>query len=379
MTPGPTQVPEQSLLTLARQVTHHRTDDFRALFDRVQAGLREILQTENDIAILCSSGTGGMEAAVVNLISPGEKMLVLHSGKFAERWSTLGQTFGAEVIRYEVPWGEPFEADRVAEILAAEPDIKAVFGTLCETSTGVGHDVRAIGQVVKDANRLWVVDAISSAGIVQCRTDQWGIDVLVVGSQKALMTPPGLALLSISPSAWQKIEQVDQRGFYFDLLAYRKAKSTSDTPFTPPKSLLAALAESVDILLQEGIESVWARGVRLARTTRAAVEAIGLELVTDSPSTAMTAVKLPESIDAKAFLARLESRFGLKLAGGQGPFRGKIFRLAHMGLTDDLDIIGALAAIELVLKEQGCPVQLGAAVTAAEAVLAENADQKQPF
>ncbi len=371
MTPGPTPVPESSLLTLARQVTHHRTAEFRALHQEVLEGLQEVLQTKNDILLIGASGTGGMEAAVMNLIRPGSKMLVLASGKFAERWATLGDRFGAEVVSYELPWGEPFEADEVARILDEDPAIEAVYGTLCETSTGVGHDVEAIGRVVQERDRLWVVDGISGAGLMECRTDDWGIDILVVGSQKALMTPPGLAIVTVSPRAWKKIETVDQRGFYLDLLAYRKALKTFDSPYTPPRSLIAALAESVRLLREAGIETVWDNGRRLARATRAGLERIGFRMAARRPADALTTAYVPDGVDAKRLLDRLETRFGLKLAGGQGPLSGKVIRIAHMGQIDQLDIVSALAAIELVLVEQGHSVQLGTAVAAAEAVFAE--------
>ncbi len=245
MTPGPTEVPETALLGMARQMRHHRTPEFRDLVGEVFAGLKYVLATENDVLMLASSGTGAMEAAVVNLVPRGGKAIVLESGKFAERWRKICETFGIEVVRYEVPWGEAFEPAEIARLLEQHPDTTAVFATLLETSTGMGHDIEAIGRVVRASKSLLVVDGISGAGAMECRTDAWGIDVLAVGSQKALMTPPGLAFLAVSQRAWRQIESIDRPAFYFDLLAYRKALRDCDTPYTPAIPLVRALAESL--------------------------------------------------------------------------------------------------------------------------------------
>ena len=371
MTPGPTEVPEAALLSMARQVTHHRTSEFRALLAEVFAGLKYVFATENDVLVLTNSGTGAMEAAVVNLVPKGGKAIVLESGKFAERWRHLCETFGIEVVRYEVPWGAPFEAGEVARLLEQHPDTAAVFGTLLETSTGVGHDIEAIGRVVGPSKALFVVDGISGVGVMECRADTWGIDVLLAGSQKALMTPPGLAFLSVSRAAWSQIESIRRPAFYFDLLAYRKVLKDSDTPYTPAIPLVKALAESLRVIRATGIEKIWARAKTLARATRAGIESLGLQLVASRPADGMTAVYFPEGLDGKTFLQRLETRFGIKLAGGQGPLKGRIFRIAHMGLADELDILGMLAAIELVLAEAGQEAKLGVSVTAASRVLAE--------
>lgn len=370
LTPGPTQVPEPALMAMARQVAHHRTPEFRALLAEVLAGLKYVFQTENDVLLLTCSGTGAMEAAVVNLVHRGGKAIVLESGKFSERWRKLCETFGIEVVRYEVPWGEPFEAAEVARLLAEHPDAVAVYTTLMETSTGVGHDIEAIGRAVGPTPALLVVDGISGAGVMECRTDAWGIDVLVVGAQKALMTPPGLAFLSVSPAAWRQIESIERPAFYFDLLKYRKSIATPDTPFTPAIPLVASLAESLRAMRAEGIENVWARGRLLANATREGMAALGLKLVASRPAEGMTAVYFPAGLDGKAFLKRLHARFGVKLAGGQGHLSDKIFRLAHLGMLDELEIISAIAAIELVLVEMGQSVKLGAGVAAAQRVLA---------
>jgi aspartate aminotransferase-like enzyme len=375
LTPGPTQVPEPARLAMARQVMHHRTAEFRAQFAEVLQGLKYVFQTANDVVVLSSSGTGAMEAAVVNLVPRGGKAIVLEAGLFARRWADICQRFGIHVVRHAVPWGEAVEAADVATLLAQHPDAVAVFGTLMESSTGVGHDVQAIGNAVAQSNALWVVDAISGAGAMPCLTDAWHIDALVVGSQKALMIPPGLAMVALSNAAWRQAESFEPPSLYFDLKLHRaklrgnQSGDGPDTPWTPAHTLIAGLAESLRLIRAEGIESVWARCARLSKAALAGVQAMGLESFAQRPAAGMTAVRIPTSIDGKAFLKRVESRFGVKLAGGQGPLQGQIFRLAHFGVLDELDIIAALVAIELVLDEMGHGVTLGAAAGAAGGVL----------
>lgn len=375
MTPGPTQVPEQALLTLARQVTHHRTEDARCLLTEVIDGLKYVFQTKNDVLVLTSSGTGAMEAAVVNLVPRGGKAIVLESGKFSERWRKLCEVFGIEVVRYEVPWGQPFEPGPLAQLLQKHPDAAAVYTTLSETSTGVGHDIESLGRVVAPTPALLVVDGISGVGVMECRTDAWGIDVLAVGAQKALMGLPGLAFLSVSPAAWKQIEAVARPAFYFDLLACRKVLDKPDTPFTFPKSLVAALAESLRVIREQGMERVWLRAKVLSRAMRAGVEAIGLKLVAARPADGLTAVYFPPGVDGRTFLSRLEARFGIKVAGGQGPLKDRIFRVAHMGMIDELDVISTVAALELVLAEMGQSVKLGAGAAAASQVIAQGCEE----
>lgn len=370
MTPGPTQVPQAARLAAARQMVNHRTPEFRALLAEVLDGLKYVFQTANDVLLLTSSGTGAMEAAVVNLVPRGGKALVLESGKFSERWRKLCEAFGIEVIKYEVPWGEAFEAAEVARLLEEHPDTVAVFTHLLETSTCVGHDIEAIGRAVKQSKALLVVDGISGVGVMPCRTDAWGIDVLVVGSQKALMTPPGLAFLAVSPAAWRQIESIHRPAFYFDLLAYRKGLAAPDTPYTPAISLVAALAENLRILRAEGIENIWSRAKVLAEATRTGLTALGLRLVAQRPAEGCTAFYIPEGVDAKAFSSLLEMRYGIKLAGGQGQLKGKIARIAHMGILDEIDILGTMSGVELVLAELGQAVEFGTGVGAASRVMA---------
>lgn len=383
LTPGPTQVPEAARLALARQVGHHRTAEFRRVLAEVLAGLQEVLQTASDIAVLAASGTGAMEAAVVNLVPRGGKVIVLEAGVFARRWAEIGQAHGARVVRHEVPWGQAVDPDDVATLLAAHPDAVAVFGTLMESSTGVAHDVEAIGRAVAATPAVFVVDAISGAGCVECRADRWGLDVVVVGSQKALMLPPGLAFVSASPKAWAQIERTPVQSYYFDLRRYRAKLHgpdghSPDTPFTPAHTLIVALAETLREIRAAGIEQAWARSARLAAATRAGLAATGVELFAARPAAGMTAAKFPASLDGAQFLARLEERFGIKLAGGQDRLKGQIFRLAHFGLIDEFDVLGTLAAIELTLAEFGYPVVLGSAVAAAGRVLQATATAPQP-
>ncbi len=377
MTPGPTQVPEEALLALARQVGHHRTPEFKALFQEVLDGLRYVLQTKNDVVVLASSGTGAMEAAMVNLVPRGGKAIVLEAGVFAKRWRDIGEAFGIQVVTHSVAWGDAVQPADVARLLAEHPDAVAVFGTLQESSTGVAHDIRGIAEVVAPHSALLVVDGISGVGVQECRADAWGIDVVVVGSQKALMLPPGLAVVSVSEAAWKQMEQVKPQAFYFDLKVHRKKLHDGpDTPWTPAHTLIAALAETLKLIRAQGIESIWQRSNRMARATRAGLTALGIELLANRPADGLTSAWLPEGVDGSAFTKRLESRFGVKVAGGQGHLKGKIFRIAHMGIVDELDIVATLAAIELVLDELGRPVEFGSGVAAASQVFAETHSAK---
>jgi aspartate aminotransferase-like enzyme len=370
LTPGPTQVPEAARLSLAREVGHHRTPEFNALFAEVLEGLKYVFQTQNDVIVLTSSGTGAMEAAVVNLVPRGGKAIVLNAGVFAERWSHIGRAYGIEVVEHKVEWGQAVEPADVKRLLEQHSDSVAVFGTLMESSTGVLHDVKAIAAAVRSTSAVFVVDAISGAGAVECQTDAWGIDVLVVGSQKALMLPPGLAFVAVSEKAWQQIDRAHGQSFYFDLKLHRaKLRDGPTTPWTPAHTLIAALAETLRQIRLEGLDVILARTRKLAEATRAGIAALGLELFAARPADGMTAVRVPSGSNGAEFLQRLEARFGLKLAGGQLQLKGKIFRIAHFGLIDELDIIGALAAIEMTLHGLGQRVKLGSAIAATSEVL----------
>ena len=370
LTPGPTQVPEQARLALAREVKHHRTAEFRAQFAEANDGLRYVCQTRGDVVTLTCSGTGAMEAAVVNTAPRGGKVIVVESGVFSRRWREIAEAFGVEVVRLDVPWGEAAASSDLAALLKQHPDCAAVFTTLMESSTGVAHDIRALGEVTKSTDALFVVDGISGVGAIECRADDWGIDVLVVGSQKALMLPPGLAFLAVSDQAWRRMEEIQPQAFYFDLMKHRrKLREGPDTPWTPNHVLIGALVESLRLVRSAGIESLWRRSTMLARAARAGFDQLGLKQFAQRPADGMTTVCVPTGVDGGELLRRIEQRFGVKLAGGQDKLKGKIFRIAHFGLVDELDTIGALAALEIVLAEMGQKVSLGSAVAAASQVL----------
>ena len=372
LTPGPTPVPEETLLELAKPVFFHRTPEFRQMLAEVLDDLQYVFRTRHPVIPLTSSGTGGLEAAVANCLAPGSKAICLIAGRFGERWRNLCKAFGVEAVAVTVPHGQAVQPEQLARALADHPDAAAVCSTLSETSTGVGHDVAAFGKLVAGTPALLFVDAISGLGAMECRTDEWHIDVCVTGSQKALMLPPGLAFLSVSDKAWKQIEQNPApRAFYFDLKKYRDQLKTSDTPYTPAHTLIRALRVSLKRIRAEGIENVWARQARTAAAARAGFRAMGLELFAARPADGLTVVKVPPGIDGVALLARLEKQYGLKLAGGQDNLKGKILRLAHMGYIDQFDVLAALAGVELVLLEMGYRVEPGSGVAAAQRVLAE--------
>lgn len=366
LTPGPTPVPEETLLELARPVTYHRTPEARAILREVLEGVQYVLQTRNDVIALTSSGTGAMEAALVCTVPPGGKAICAYAGRFGERWHRLWQTFGVESVPVTAPYGQAVSPEQIEAALKAHPEAVAVCVVHSETSTGVKHDLASIGPIVARTPAVLIVDAISSAGALELRTDAWQLDLVATGSQKALQMPPGLAFVSVSAKAWQRIEQHRPRAFYFDLSRYRAKLKDPDTPFTPAHTLLRALRVSLRRIREEGIENLWARCARLARCARAGVSALGLELFAHPPAEGLTAITVPANLDGVDLLNRLEKRYGLKLAGGQDHLKGKIIRLAHMGHIDLFDVLAALSGLELVLAEMGYPVRLGSAVAAAQ-------------
>jgi serine---pyruvate transaminase len=373
MTPGPSPVPEETLLELAKPVTYHRTPQFRAILAEVLEDLKYVFCTKNLIAPITASGTGGMEAAVANCLPPGSKAICVHAGRFGERWRSLCKTFGVEVINVTAPYGQVVPPEQLSEALAKHPDAAAVTATLSETSTGARSDVEAYGKIIARTPALFLVDSISGLGVMECRTDDWRIDVNVTGSQKALMLPPGLAFVSVSDKAWAKIDQNNTtKLFYFDLKKYRDNLKTSDTPFTVANTLVKALRVSLKMLRAEGIENVWKRHARMAAAARAGIQAMGLELFAAVPVDGLTVAKVPDGLDGVLLLSKLEKQYGLKLAGGQDNLKGKIVRLAHMGYMDQFDVLTAISGLELVLLEMGHPVEPGAGVAAAQQVLAQS-------
>jgi len=369
MTPGPAMVPEDVLLELARPVIHHRSAEAKEVITEVAAGLKEVFQTRNDVLILTASGTGAMEAAAVNTVPPGGKALVLNAGYFANRWGSICKAFGINAVSLDTEWGQPVDPAQVANALKAHPDTVCVMGTLSETSTGTGHPVEAIGKVVAATDAVYAVDGISGVGAMECRADAWGVDILCAGSQKALMLPPGLSFVSVSPKAWAKINAFDSHSFYFNLKAAQKKMKEFDTPYTPAHTLILALRAALRRIKEEGVEQVWARHKRMSDACQAGIQALGLELFSARPAEGLTAFRVPSGLKDSDIRNNLIERFGITTVGGQDKLKGKIVRVGHMGYTDELDVISALAALEMVLSDLGMDVEPGAAVTAAQQVL----------
>jgi aspartate aminotransferase-like enzyme len=365
MTPGPTPVPPEVLAAMAQPIVHHRGPDFRAVYERVLGRLREVFRTEAEVLLFAASGTGAMESAVANLCSPGDRVVVVSAGYFGERWAGIAAAYGAEVEHVRYAWGEAPSAEELGARLQELGGAKVVFLTQSETSTGVVADIAALAAAAKEAGALVAVDAISSLGAVPLETDAWGLDAVASGSQKALMTPPGLAMVSVSEEAWSSLGSSPR--FYFDWERTRKAQSKLDAAFTPAVSLVAGLDVALGLLLDEGLEAAFEHHVRLGRASREGIKAMGLELFSpdEDASAVVTAVRAPEGIDAGELVLALRDRYGITLAPGQGDLKGKIFRIGHIGYFDVFDITTALAGIELALADAGAEIERGVAVTRA--------------
>jgi aspartate aminotransferase-like enzyme len=367
LTPGPTPVPPRVLAGMAEPIIHHRSPDFRRILQRCLGRLRDVFRTEAEVLVFTSSGTGGMESAVANLCSPRERVLVVSAGHFGERWIQLAGRYGCEVetLRYE--WGEVPAAEDVSARLDELGDVSAVFLTHSETSTGVVCDLRALAAAAKEAGAIVVADAISSLGAVPLETDAWELDVVVTGSQKALMTPPGLAMVSASAAAWARRESAASPRFYFDWERTRAAQERLDAAFTPGVSLVIGLDVALGLLLEEGLEIAFERHARLGRACREGAKAMGLELFSpdDDSSAVVTAIRCPEGIDSNEAVLALRDRFGITIASGQGELKGKLFRIGHIGYFDVFDITTALAGLELVLTDAGAEIERGVGVTRA--------------
>jgi len=371
LTPGPTPVPEDVLEALSRPMIHHRHAPFKAILADVAQDLKYLFQTRNDVLIFSASGTGAMEGAVSNLLCRGDKAIVVEGGKFGERWREICEAFGVQVVSILVEWGKAADPARVREALDAHPDARAVYLQASETSTAVRHPVREIAELVAPReNTAIVVDAITGLGVFDIPTDAWKLDVVVTGSQKALMLPPGLAFASVSEKAWKMVERSDLPRFYFDFAKERKNQSKHQTAYTSPVSLIVGLQAALKRIRQEGLENLFARTEKLARATREGVKALGLELFAPSaPSPACTAVKVPQGVDGNKLPSVIRDRYGVAVAGGQAELKGKIFRLSHMGYVNGYDVITGLVALESTLRDLGYPVKTGASVAAALAVL----------
>jgi aspartate aminotransferase-like enzyme len=374
MTAGPTPLPPRVLSVMAEPVVYHRAPAFDTLFARVLDRLSLVFQTSNDVMVFAASGSGAMESAVANLVGPGDPILACAAGKFGERWIELGEAHGADVVRYEPGWGARLDPDEVDRRLAERPEIQVVFATLSETSTGVVHDVQALAEVARKHDAMLVVDAVSGLGAAECRQDEWGIDVVVTGSQKALMAPPGLGFVSASQRALDHAAQRPGGTYYFDWerTVAELRKDAPATPFTPAVSLLAGLDVALGMIEEEGLERVFARHDLLARAARAGVAGLGLELFgdPDERATVVTAVELPDAIDGGKVPGLLRKR-GITANGGQGQLKGRILRIAHCGYFGAFDIVVSLAGLEQVLAELGHDVELGTGVGAAQRVFLE--------
>ena len=372
LTPGPTPLPPYVCEALARPIIHHRTPQFQAILKETEENLKYVFQTKNDVFILASSGTGAMEAAVVNTINPGDKVVVIEGGKFGERWTELASMAHAEIDVIGVEWGKAVDPKIIKKKIEKDGRIKAVFATHCETSTGVSTDIKALGEITRNSSTLLIVDAISSLGSLDLKTDDWAVDIVVSGSQKGLMLPPGLGFLSLSKKAEQAVAACTTARYYFDLRSAKKALDKTDTPFTPAINLIIALNEVLKDMRKEGLEVVFSRNKKLAEATRAAVQAIGLELLAPSAaSDAVTAVKVPEGIDGGKLVKTMRDEYGVAIAGGQGYLKGKIARIAHMGFIRENDLVVGITTLEEVLSKMGYAFEKGKGVKTFKETLAQ--------
>ncbi|MEK6564416.1 MAG: alanine--glyoxylate aminotransferase family protein [Candidatus Omnitrophota bacterium] len=369
LTPGPTPLPPQVCEALAKPIIHHRTPQFQAILKEAAEGLKYVFQTKSEVFILSSSGTGAMEAAVANLLTSGDSAIIIEGGKFGERWTELCQAYGIKPEVIKVVWGRVFNIEELKDKLKAS-QAKVVFATLCETSTGVDFDIKAIAHVVKNSAAVLAVDAISGLGVVDLKTDEWGVDIVVSGSQKGLMLPPGLGFISVSEKAWKLINQSRTPRYYFDLRLAKKAWEQTDTPFTTSVSLVVALNAALKMIKDDGLENVFKRCSKLAQGIRSAAKALGLKLFADEgcSSRAITAVNVPVGVDGEKLVKTMRDVHGITIAGGQAELKGKAFRIASMGYLNEFDIILALSCLEKVLHQMGYKFELGSGLKAAQEV-----------
>lgn len=371
LSPGPTPIPNEVALAMSETMIHHRTPQFNKVFEEARTGLKKLFGTRNDVLMLASSGTGAMEAAVANLFSPRDKVLVVNGGKFGERWLNIANAFGLDPVEMKVEWGQAVKVEEVAKQIKAHADLKAVMIQASETSTTVLHPVREIAKLTKNGP-LFLVDGVTAVGVVPIPVDEWDIDVLVTGSQKAMMLPPGLGFISLSERAWKKTKEARLPRFYFDLNLERKNQQKGSGAFTPAVSLIFGVRASLNMMQREGFDRVYARHARMSRATRAAATALGLKLLApDSPSPAATGIYLPDGIDADRVLDYLRDHMNITLAEGQDQLKGKVIRIAHVGYMGAFDVITAIAALEMALRKFGVELPFGKGVAAAQEVLME--------
>lgn len=372
LSPGPTPVPETVLSAAAEPIIHHRTPEFSKIFMEVTEGLKYVFGTKEDVYILAASGTGAMETAVINTLSPGDKVITINGGKFGERWGNICRAFGLDTKEVVLPWGEDFSPEQLAEEIKKNPGVKAVFTTLSETSTGAIFDIKGFGEVVASTEAILVVDGISGLGATACHMDDWKIDVLVTGSQKSFMIPPGLAYLAFSPKAWKLVESSKLPKFYFDIKKYRKNLEKQTTPWTPAVSLIIQQKKALDIIKNLGLDNLLRHHQILGEATRAAVGAIGLELLAKKPGNILTAIKTPAGVDGNKLVKTMQNKYMAYISNAQEPHKGEFFRIAHLGYMGGFDIITALSALEMTLLDLGYDkFQAGASVAAAQKILRE--------
>jgi aspartate aminotransferase-like enzyme len=380
LTPGPTPLYPKALYAMLGADMHHRTEDFRIIYQTVLADLKELMGTANDVLVLVSSGTGAMEASVTNCFSPGDRVIVCSAGKFGERWGEITKAYGLDTVMIEEPYGKAVKPEALEKALAANPDVKGVFVQASESSTGAAHDVRSMGAAVRKTQAIFVVDAITGLGTMPLDIDGWGLDIVISGSQKSFMVPPGISFLSISPKAWTMMDTAKLPHFYFNLKKERKNAVNGESAWTPATALMLGLGEALKYIKSMGMEKLVDNAQQLARATRAACEALGLELFTpDCPGGAVTGVKAPAGLDSGVIVKEFKSRFGSIIANGQGSMKGQIFRIAHLGYFDFPDLFAVIAELELILEANGVPVTLGSGVAAVQKVYAEIAiGKKEP-
>ncbi len=378
LTPGPTPLYPPALHAMMASDIHHRTEDFRNLYRSTLSSLKEVMGTSGEILLMVASGTGLMEASVSNLFSKGDKVIVCSAGKFGERWVEITKAFGLEVTVLKAEYGDTVSPERVAEALAAEPATRGVFVQASETSTGAAHDVEAMGKAIAPTGAIFVVDAITGLGTMPLKIDEWGLDVVIGGSQKAFMIPPGIAFLSLSAKAWKRTETADLPHFYFDFKKERKNGASGESSWTPNTSLIIALNEALKYVKSIGMDKLIANAQQLASATRAAAVALGLELfAAASPGSAVTSIRAPKGMDSGVIVKEFRNRFGAIIANGQGSMKGQIFRIAHLGYFDFADLFAVVAALEIILNANGFPVKYGTGVAAVQQAYEGAAVQKQ--
>lgn len=368
LTPGPTPVPPEVAQAESKPILHHRTSEFGKIFVEVIEGMKYVFQTKNDVLMITGSGTAAMEASVVNLLSAGDEVIVASCGNFGDRWEKICQAYGVKVNKISVEWGKAIDPKDIESLLKQNKNIKAVFTTHTETSTGIVNDIETIGKIVKDTQAVLVVDTVSGLVNQKLLTDEWNVDVAVTGAQKGLMCPPGLAFATVSQKAWQLVEKSTLPKFYLDFKKMRKSIDNKETPFTPAVSLVIAIHKAIEMIKEKTLEKIWQETEKLAVATRAAIKAMGLKIFCDEShiSNIVTPISMPEGIDGQKVVKILREEFGISIAGGQDKLKGKIVRIAHMGYIDRFDLIVGISGLEIVLNKLGYKVELGKGVKAFE-------------